>query len=324
MATKKASKEAAADLAATTISPDVAATLANTIPGLVAQVTRRFNIDQVRAETGSVGDLDVSRIELGDATIGNIVLTNANASLNGAQAFMQNVRVVLELRFRLEWEVDLGWLGSWDGTENLGSLSFGMNVGNVSVPSLADIDMHIPSMTVANASARMQPITNVDLGGATFRSMQARNTNAPADGLSLQGMGVGAMRIENVRVPKTTTEGVTLQEFSPNASVVLPGAQVRDLRIPSANVDDITTGGFDLSAVASRRCLEADLGILELKICVDPIMHMDVGSMLIEDADLTASAQQLDVENIQLPVTVKGISMSDLMLNSVTVNRITL
>ena len=31
----------------------------------------------------------------------------------------------------LEWEVDLGWLGSWDGVENLGSLSFDINVGNV-------------------------------------------------------------------------------------------------------------------------------------------------------------------------------------------------
>lgn len=316
--------DATSTLETNAISPELQALLEVQVPGLLAQISKKINIDQLKAEAGSIGDLDIDRVTFGDATIGNIILTNTDARLNGASAFMENVRTVLELRFTLDWEIDLGWLGNWDGHENLGSLSFGMNLGNVSVPSLSNIDMHIPTMHIPNASASMQPITNLDLGGATFKKLVASDTDAPAAGFTLSGMGIGSATVENLSLPKTTTARVTLEEFKPNGSVLLPGAEIRNLNLPAAQVDNISTAGFDLSAVASKRCLGVDIGILALRICVEPVIHMDVGSMTIKDASLSASSERLKVEDIRLPVTVRGIAMSKLDLDNIKINKITM
>ena len=312
------------DAIADQISTELETTLGNRLTDILSQVPRKFNIDQIRSDSGTIGDLDVDKVVLGDATIENIVLTDTNANLGGAQALMQNVRSVLELRFTLTWEVDLGWFGNWGDTENLGSLNFAVNVGNVSVPSLADIDMHIPTIHIANPSLSLQPVNNADLGGARLKKLQINNTDAPAGGFNLSGMAVGNIAIQDVEIPSTSTEKVTVQEFSPNQKLTLPGAEVRDLRVPSAKVGNITTDGFDLSAIASRRCLGVDLGILELRICVEPVIHMDIGSMVIHDAEISAMASKLEVKNITVPVTVHGIQMSRLNLNSIKINKISL
>jgi hypothetical protein len=317
-----AAKNTTADT--TALSPELIASLEATVPGLIAQLNKRINIDQFKVDAGKIRDLDIQKIVLGTATIENIVLSNTNAKLLGASAFMQNVRTILELRFTLVWEVDLGWLGSWGDTEHLGSLDFGLSLGNVSVPSLANINMHIPHINIPNASANFQPINNLDLGGATFSKLTASGTQAPAGGFGLSGIGIGSAVMENITIPKTATNSVTLEEFKPNADIVLPGAEATNLNIPSAKVGNISTGGFALSAIASRRCLGADLGILAVRICVTPVVHMSVGSMLINDAELSATAAKLNINNIRVPVTVRGIAMSNLELEKIKINKITL
>lgn len=312
------------DAIADQISTELETTLGNRLTGILSQVPRKFNIDQIKSDSGTIGDLDVDKIVLGDATIESIVLTDTDANLGSAQALMQNVRSVLELRFTLIWAVDLGWFGNWGDTENLGSLNFAVNVGNVSVPSLANIDMHIPTIQIANPSLSLQPVHNVDLGGARLEKLEINNTDAPAGGFNLSGMAVGNIAIQDVEIPRTSTEKLTVREFSPNQKLTLPGAEVRDLRVPSAKVGNINTDGFDLSAIASRRCLGVDLGILELRICVEPVIHMDIGSMVIQDAEISAMASKLEVKNITVPVTVRGIQMSRLNLNSIKINKISL
>ena len=306
------------------VSSELETALGDRLTGILSQLPRKFNIDQIKSDSGTIGDLDVDKIVLGDATIENIVLTDTRANLGGAQAFMQNVRSVLELGFTLTWGVDLGWLGNWGDTENLGSLHFAVNVGDVSVPSLADMEMHIPSINIANPSLSLQPVNHVDLGGAQFRKLQIDNTDAPAGGFNLSGMAVGSIAIQDVEIPAASTEKITLQEFSPNEKLTLPGAEVSNLKLPSTKVDNISTGGFDLSAIASRRCLGVDLGILELSICVEPVIHMSIGSMVIQDAEISAMASKLEVKNITVPVTVRGIQMSRLNLNSIKINKISI
>jgi len=313
-----------ADALSDTLSTELESTLGTAIPGILAQVPRKFNIDQVKADSGNIGDLDVDKIILGNANIDSIVLSDTNASLNGAQAFLQNVRSVLELRISVDWGIDLGWFGSWDGTINLGSLNFGFNLGNVEVPSLSDIDMHIPSINIPNASLSLQPVNNLDLGGAQLRKLQVDNTDAPSGGFTLSGMGVGSVAINDVSIPRTSTEKVTVEEFSPTQNITLPGASVSNLQVPAAQIDNISAGGFDLSAIASRRCLGADIGILALHVCVQPVIHMDIGSMLIQDAELSARVRKLDINEISIPVTLKGIQMRKLNLNSVKINKISL
>ncbi len=291
---------------------------------ILAQLFKKVNINQIRAASGSLADIDIDKVVLGDATINKIILSGTSARLNGAQAFLKTVRMVLELVFTLRWKIDLGWFGSWDGTENLGSLFFGMNLGNISIPSLAGIDMNIPNLTADNVQAKLKPINNLDLGGAQIKKILAADTDVPAEGFGLSGIGIGSVSVKNVTVPKTATQAVSIEEFDPNAAVVLPGAEVSDLQIPAAKVDDITTGGFNFIAQASSRSIGIDLGILAIRLFVTPKVHMDVGSMAIHDVNLSATASKLKVQDIEVPIRIRGIQLKDLMLQTVKIDEIAL
>jgi hypothetical protein len=117
-------------------SQELATALKERAGPILAQLFKKITVNQIRAESGTIGDLDVDKVIFGDATIGKIILNETSARLQGAQAYLQNVRMILELKFGLQWKIDFGWLGNWDGTNDLGSLPFGMNLGNISVPSL--------------------------------------------------------------------------------------------------------------------------------------------------------------------------------------------
>lgn len=301
---------------------ELTAALQKSVGPILAQLFKKIKINQVRAESGSIADLDVDKVILGDATINKIILTGTSAKLKGAQAFLQNVRMVLQLKFTLQWKVDLGWLGSWDGTNDLGSLPFGMDLGNISIPSLANIDMNIPSMSVDNVKAQLNPINNLDLAGARIKKISAKETEIPADAFGLSGIGIGSASIKNLSVPKTATEAVSIEEFTPNAAVVLPGVELANVQIPSARVDNVSTGGFNFMAQASSRSIGADLGILAIKLIVTPIVHMDVGTMTIQDVVLAATASKLQVQDIQLPVTIRGINLKNMVLQTVDIGEI--
>jgi len=303
---------------------ELTAALQSTVGPILAQLLKKVKINQVRAESGSMGDLDVDKVIFGDAVINKIILTGTSATLKGAHAFLQNVRMVLELKLSLHWEIDLGWLGSWDGDNDLGSLPFGMDLGNISVPSLANINMNIPSASVDNVHAQINPVTNLDLGGAQIKKLIARDTDIPADGFGFSGLGVGSVSVKNLSVPKTAATAVNVEEFTPNAALGLPGVELANLQIPSAKVDNITTGGFNFMAQASSRSLGVDLGILAIKLTVTPIVHLDVGTMTIQDVVLAATAGKLRAQDIQLPITIRGINLKNLVLQTVNIDEIAL
>lgn len=303
---------------------ELEAALERRLGPVLSNLYRRLNIDQVRAESGTIGDLDIGKVVLGKATINRVVLSGVSTQLNGAQAFLQSVRMVLELKFDLEWEIDLGWIFEDSGTVDMGSMLFGMNLGNVSVPSLADIEISAPNITADDVQVDVAPINNLDLSGAQIRKLSAKDTDLPADGFSLNGLGIGSASIKNLSVPKTSTGQVNIEEFQPNSSVVIPSAQVDNLQIPAAQADDITTGGFNFLAQASSRSLGVNLGILSIRIVVTPKVHLDVGSMAINDVSLSATANRLRVEGIEIPVNVKGIAMRDVILQTVKIGEIAL
>jgi hypothetical protein len=305
-------------------SQELEVALKESVGPILAQLFKKIKINQVRAESGSLGDLDIDKVLLGDATINKIILTGTSAKLKGAQAFLQNVRMILQLKFTLKWEVDLGWIGSWGDTNDLGSLPFSMNLGNINIPSLANIDMNIPSVSVDNVQAQFNAITNLDLGGAQIKKISAKETGLPADSFGLSGIGVGSVSLKNLSVPKTATEAVSIEEFTPNAAVVLPGVEMTNLQIPSAQVDDISTGGFNFVAQASARSIGADLGVLAIKLVVNPVVHMDVGTMAIHDVVLEATANKLKVQDIQLPITIRGINLKNLVLQTVDIGEISM
>jgi hypothetical protein len=75
---------------------------------LGAQVSRKIAIDQVSVDNGTLNNLKVEKVNLGSASIGSLKVQNGSASVNNANAVLNQVRSIVELGFHLDWEIDLG------------------------------------------------------------------------------------------------------------------------------------------------------------------------------------------------------------------------
>jgi hypothetical protein len=132
------------------------------------------------------------------------------------------------------------------------------------------------------------------------------------------------MNVTNVSVPSTNTKRATIQDVTPDNHIVLPQASLRDLEIPQTKVQDIVSPGFGTTAIAAARKLSVDLGILEVGLRVTPTVHINVESMAITDVELYAMANDLNLQNISLPVSVRGIKVDNIDLREVNVNQISI
>ena len=303
------------------INRRVEAYLERRLPDVLTALSRKVNIEKIDANSGSVGGIDIGKIELGDTSVDKLTLRGTNATINAGRAKMSNVRVNLELRFSLDWWIDIG-IYDRSGSESLGSLNFNVNVGDIRVPSLEDIDLNIPAVTVNDVQASASPITNLTLDGATFQNAVVQDTSAPSDGFSLSGMSVGDFSLSSAQLPATTSRQATVQRFSPEGEVVLPGAQFGPIQVPSTSIDDVSSNNIMIDAVANRRGLSAGFGIFGVTIWVRPIAHTNVGSMVLQDAALSAFVNSAELQNARMGVLVRDVKMTELNLQNIKVTNV--
>src|SRR6478609_9441751 len=133
-------------------------------------MTQTLNVAEVAAASGSVVDIRVGQIVLGGVTIGQLTLQDTSVDINSGSAFLQDVRTIVTLDFSVHWWWDFG-IASDSGTAPLGSLSFPFDLGNVSIPTLNNIPLTIPSIVAHNVTASVAPITGLDLGGGSFNGV---------------------------------------------------------------------------------------------------------------------------------------------------------
>lgn len=290
---------------------------------LGAQVSRKIAIDQVSVDSGTLNNLKVEKVNLGSASIGSLKVQNGSASVNNANAVLNQVRSILELGFHLDWEIDLGWIGSWDGSENMGSLDIPVDLGTITVPDLGDIDLQIPSIDIPGLVAEMKPIDQLDLGNLDLSGVRLDKLSLPSAGLSITGMGVGDLTLSSVTVPSADGEAMRVNRAAPTGKLNLPGASLENVAIPAVNMPAATSGSFSADATASDKSLGIDIGLLKVSIRVTPTVHLDVGSMTLSDAQLAADLGKVSLDDISLPVSLEGISGGELGLNSISVNKLT-
>lgn len=291
------------------------------LPGIFRQLGRQIGVSQLLVKSGLFRDLDIDKVILGQAHIDKLVLQSASASLHSANAFLQDVRISLEIKLTVDWFIDLA-VFSDSGTENLGSLFFNIPVGNVQIPSLSNIDLTIPTVTVENVNANITPIVNLDLNGGQFEKATASQTVVPSDGFQLNGLSLGNFTLSSLQVPGVSTSEAKVQRFLPNRDIVIPGAQLSQLSVPNTTVNNIQSNNIAFDGIASRRGLGFDIGFLGVTVFVTPIAHMLIGSMLFQDVNLSATVNQARIENIQVPVDIRGITIKGIELVDVNVKDI--
>ncbi len=206
--------------------------------------------------------------------------------------------------------------------QNLWALFFNLPVGNVEIPSLEDINLSIPSVSVSNIRADVDNISNMDLLGGSFDGLKAIETTVPQNGFQLSGLGLGNFSISSIQIPATSTTEAKLNRFQPKAEFVLPEASISSLNIPSSIVNNIQSDSIALDAVADEKGVGIDLGFLSITVFVQPIAHMFIGAMELEGVELSASVQKVRIEGIAVPLELRGIAMKGIDLTNIRVNEI--
>ncbi len=307
------------------VSPQVEAALSTIAHGILTGVSQKFNIAEVDAASGTMVDLEIDKIVLGSASIGELTLQNTSIDLKSGSAFLKTVQVVLQLEFTFDWWVNIGfWSDS--GSASLGSLDIPVDIGDISVPSLNNIPLTIASMTTTGAiTTTIAPLNNVDLGGGSFSGLTATKIAVPANGFQLTGLGIGAVSIASVQVPQTTVAKVTVQDFHPNANIVVPNVQLSNLNLPNAKAADIqTTSPINFDADATSRGLSLSLGVVGGTIWVTPIAHIGIGSLLLQGVTVSAAIPTATIQNVSVPIDVRGINVSSVSVGQINATNMTL
>ena len=280
-------------------------------------MAQTINISQASFASGAIADIKIGEIVLGGVTIGQLQLQGASFNVAAGSAFLENVRIVISLDFAFDWWINLGfWSDS--GTADVGSLSFGLSLGNVSIPSLNNIPLSVPNIVLANLSAAIAPLTSIDLGAATFGAITAANIALPKDGFTLAGFGLSGVSIANVQVPETTVATISIQDFHPSAHVALSSATLGALQIPSASAADVQgTAPVSVSGTASPQGLALNLGVLGGTLNVTPTAYISIGALQLQGVSLSGSVTQAILQNIGVPVDLSGITLSNIGIGQI-------
>jgi hypothetical protein len=305
--------------------PDLAshieAVLRTRLPALLGGMVRRINIAQILAASGNLGDIEVDKIVLGSAHIDQLIVQGTTLDLHSGSAFLQNVRTILDLNLSLDWSVSIGF-ASASGTINLGTLSFGINLGNILVPTLNNIPISIPQISASNVTADIAPISNIDLGGGTFTAV---NATIPANGFQLTGLGLGSLSLSTLQVPQTTVDKVSIQDVSPNRNIVVPSVQLNQLQLPAAAAADIqTTAPIAFTAIASAQGVSASAGVISVSLWATPVIHISIGSLLLQNVSISGTVNRATIQNVSVPVDIRGVNLKTISIGQIDVNNITL
>jgi hypothetical protein len=287
-------------------------------------MAQTINIAQLLAASGTVVDIEIDKIVLGGLTIGQLTLEGTSVDLASGSASLHNVRIVISLDIQFHWSVNV-FFWSDSGTIDLGTLSFPLDLGNVVVPALNNIPLTIPNVVLTNLTAAMAPLTSVDLGGGAFRGVTATNLALPKNGFSLTGLGLGAVSVASLQVAEATVAKVSIQDFHPNANVVLPKATLGPLKIPAGTAANIqTTAGIGFSGITSQQSAGFSFGPVGANVSVTPSAFVSIGSLLLQNVSLSASVTQAVLANIGVPIDIQGINLSMIDIGQINATNITL
>ena len=220
-----------------------AKTDAASLEAIASAVLHHVSIDQIAVAAGRASALSIDRVALGDATVGKVVIEDLGAELECGAAVLRDVRMILELHFKVRWAYDLGWFGADSGIKTLGSKAKGIELHDIGLPSLQDIAIKVPEATVEDVAADLDDIADLDLGSGGFDGLSIDQTRLPSDGFGLAGMGVGSVEIGSFGAPASDSQQLRLNRFTPDGPIQLPNLKVRNIEVPHIEVPDAGSDG---------------------------------------------------------------------------------
>ncbi len=300
--------------------PGLAESTAAFTADLIGPALRRLNVSQLLAQSGSAASLGIDQIRLGQASIGRVDIQGVNATLDAGDTRLEGFRMVLRVTVGVRFRVF--------GLSRERSVTFGFpfNVGTVSIPRLDDITLAVPSATITGTQIEVQPVNALDLGGGQFTDLRLDGTLLPAAGFGLAGLGLGEVKLRDLAVPMTFTEGLSIGSFSPDRPLLLPSTVVTNVQLPSVRAPRVSSsapiGIPNVRPEDLEQTAGVDLIIIGVTLFARPIVDIEIAALTINDIDAVSSIQRIGLRDISSPVTIDGLRLGEIELRQVTVNQI--
>lgn len=280
------------------------------------------NVPEVDIQKAGLAAISIGQVAIGPITVGELVLHNADFSMTGAQGVLQNVSVTVTVHLTVEWHVHVGLP---DGipdinigdTYDLGSISFSMTVGNIVIPALNNIHVHIPTLTAQNMSVSANPVTNLQLANANAEQIRAHSVVLPAAGFTIAGLTINTLQGTAITVPAAKVGQATVGRLHGDP-VTIPSFTLDSLNLPAAQIPTVSSSApLDIPVDLAGRQVGFDAGILRLSITVTPSALSHIDHLEITGANANATVGQVVLHNVVLPYDVLNLTLSQVGIDTI-------
>lgn len=278
----------------------------------------QFNVDQAKVQTVSVGELS-----LGPISVGTLTLRDVDLALDANGATLQDVHATLTLKFTVEWAIHIGlpWplhdINVGD-TVDLGSFSYGLALGDVTIPVLQGLKFNIPTLEAQNLSVQAAPLA-VALNNVTADKLAVADLAVPSAGFSIAGLSVASASIAGVGVPAAGAAQATLEGLHADP-LRIPALTLDGLALPAVNIPTISsTVPLDITLDLQGPSPGFDAGVVKFILHVIPSVETKVAQMVVTGARASASAQEIVLHDVVLPFDAHGVTLSQIGVTNVQV-----
>jgi hypothetical protein len=284
----------------------------------------QVTVPALEVQQANLKAIDIGQVAIGPITVGDLVINNADFTMSAAQLVMQSVTVTMHIHVTVDWDIHIGmpdWIPDINigDSFSLGTLTFGpMNIGNVVVPGLSNMQLHIPSLTAQNMSVSADPL-GLTANNATADQIHASNVALPSAGFSIAGLSLSSVDGNTISVPAAKLDQAKIAHLHGDA-IQVPAFRAHTLNLPAAQIPQISsTAPLDIPANLSTITIGFDAGILIVKIHLTPSALMNVNHIEITGADASATVGQIVLHNVTLPYDVLNLTLSQIGINTVAI-----
>jgi hypothetical protein len=282
----------------------------------------KASVPEVTIGRLSVGGIDVSQVSVGPLHAARLVLDSTHVDVATGAAAFSDLQVTVTLTMRIDWtvrvKIPLARTYTWQGTVKIGTHSFTVRLGDVTVPGLESFSLDAQTASFDAVEATLGPLRNLRLGPLVAEQLRMQGVVAPVPSFTLTGLGLGRVGLAGLGVPGVTSTAVTIDrahgQALPMGSVTIP-----DLRLPQASTDQVTSGEIDVSGRSRPIRFVADAGLLTLTLHTTPGVRLRTRELRLSNVRTSASIGSIELQDVVLPYELLGLTLSDLGIELIDV-----
>ena len=270
----------------------------------------------------SVGGIDVSQASVGPLHAARLVLDATHVDVATGAAAFSDLQVTVTLTMRIDStvrvKIPLARTYTWQGTVKIGTHSFTVRLGDVTVPGLKSFSLDAQTASFDAVEATLGPLRNLRLGPLVAEQLRMQGVVAPVPSFTLTGLGLGRVGFAGLGVPGATSTAVTIDrahgQALPVGSVTIP-----DLRLPQASTDQVTSGEVDVSGRSRPSASSPTRDCLRCSSTTPSVRLRTREELRLSNVRTSASIGSIELQDVVLPYELLGLTLSDLGIELIDV-----